>query len=167
MKKDGLIDTSLLQEMSSKEYHAIDKFQTPGPTAQASFIGQQSAEDQQSVLMNKGVYQMNPDSARGSATFGQEQAPLLAGDGKQTQMNASQELEALHMYDSLLLGNTVSQVQLKEQIAQKRTMNYSISQLKQGSELDMIQASHREHLKVQNFQDRRNLDQKLKLHLER
>ena len=92
---------------------------------------------------------MNPDSARGSATFGQDQASLLAGGNNQTPMKASQELEALHMYDSLLLGNTISQTQLKEQIDRKRRMNYSISQLKQGSELDMAQVSHREYtLKV-------------------
>lgn len=117
--------------------------------------------------MNKGSYVMNPDSARGSATFGQDQGSLLARDNNYP-MNASQELEALHMYDSLLLGNAISQVQLKEQIIQKRKKNFSIGQLKPGSELDMAQASHKEYtLKVQNFQDRRNLDQKLKQNLEK
>lgn len=59
-------------------------------------------------------------------------------------MNASQELEALHMYDSLLLGNTISQTQLKEQIDRKRKMNFSISHLRQGPELEMAQGSRKE-----------------------
>ena len=90
-------------------------------------MGRQSAEDQSSQLVGKGMQQMNPDSARGSATFGQEQAPLLPRGENATPMNASQELEALHLYDSLLLGNTISQVQLKEQIDKRRRTNYSIT----------------------------------------
>ena len=41
MKKDRLMDVSVLQEQSSKEYQAADKFQSPDRTAQnTSFIGQ-------------------------------------------------------------------------------------------------------------------------------
>lgn len=95
---------------------------------------------------------MNPDSARGSATFGHDQASLLARDKAYTPMNASQELEALHLYDSLLLGSTMSQAQLQEQIDKKRKTNYSIGQLKPGPEQEMAQVGPKDFtLKVQNF----------------
>lgn len=88
---------------------------------------------------------MNPDSARGSATFGHDKVSHLGRDDNaahtHTPMNASEELEALHMYDSLLLGNTISQSQLKDQIERKRKLNQSISQLRQGSELDVANLS--------------------------
>ena len=75
------------------------------------------------------------------------------------------------MYDSLLLGSTISQVQLKQQSERKRMMNFTIHSLKQASEIDWAAhaASHRgDHaLKVQNFQDKRNVDMRLKQNLER
>lgn len=46
MKKDTLMDTSMLQEMSSKEYQPVDHGAAFEPIAQrSSFIGQPSAED--------------------------------------------------------------------------------------------------------------------------
>ena len=74
------------------------------------------------------------------------------------------------MYDSLLLGNTISQVQLKKQSERKRMMNFSIHSLRQASEIDWAAhvASHRgDTLKVQNFQDKRNVDSRVKQNLER
>lgn len=47
MKKDALMDMSMLQEMSSKEYQPVDHGPAFEPIAQrSSFIGEQSAEDQ-------------------------------------------------------------------------------------------------------------------------